>query len=77
MIKTVGKELNGAILALVVEGKVKLYNDDHWYIREYKPKKKLPTQKTPGLRVEAIDLSGTKVIYEGLENLCKMLFSFD
>ena len=71
MMSELGKELNGAIFAVITEGKVKLYDDDHWYAREYKPKKKLPQQKTPGLKVEAIDLSGTNVIYEGLENLCK------
>ena len=72
-----GKELNGAIFAVITEGKVKLYDDDHWYAREYKPKKKLPQQKTPGLKVEAIDLSGTNVIYEGLENLCKFTFAMN
>ena len=70
--KALGGELLAARFAVGVGGHVKLYNDDHTYSKKTSKVKVLPSEKTDGLVVEAIDLSGTQLIYEGFQNLCKL-----
>ena len=54
-------------------GKVKLYDDSHWYCKETASVKQLPKNRVDSLRVEAIDLSNTKLIYEGVETLRELV----
>ena len=39
--------------------------DDSWYKRDGKKNYSLPGQRVPGLYLEAIDASGTELIFEG------------
>lgn len=71
-----GGELAAAQFIVAMNGKVKLFGDDHWYSRAASPTKSLPKEKTPDLVVEAADLSKTQLIYEGLENLCELIYNF-
>ncbi|CAJ0582606.1 unnamed protein product, partial [Mesorhabditis spiculigera] len=47
---------------------VKFLGDDLWYKRNKKGYS-LPGRKVPGLYIEAIDASGTELMFEGFENL--------
>lgn len=66
-----GGELAAARFVVTMLGKVKLHNDDHWYSKATAKTKQLPEEKTYNLAVEAVDLSNTDLLYEGIENLCK------
>lgn len=48
---------------------MKFVGDDAWYKRDGKGNYSLPGNKVPGLYVEAIDASGTELMFEGFENL--------
>uniref|UniRef100_A0A914CAB4 ATP synthase subunit s-like protein n=1 Tax=Acrobeloides nanus TaxID=290746 RepID=A0A914CAB4_9BILA len=48
---------------------VKFVGDDSWYKRDGKKNYSLPGQRVPGLYLEAIDASGTELIFEGFDNL--------
>ncbi|CAD6188248.1 unnamed protein product [Caenorhabditis auriculariae] len=48
---------------------VKFLGDDSWYKRDKRKQYKLPGRKVENLLIEAIDASGTSLMFEGLENL--------
>lgn len=66
-----GGELAAARFVVAMNGKVQLHGDNHWYSHDTSAAKQLPSEKTPGLSVAAVDLSNTQLLYEGVENLCK------
>ncbi|XP_067946639.1 distal membrane-arm assembly complex protein 2-like [Watersipora subatra] len=70
--RELGGELAAARFVVAMNGEVKLHDDSHIYSRSTEKDKGLPMEKTSGLFVEAIDLSKTQLIYEGIENLFQM-----
>ncbi|CAD5224234.1 unnamed protein product [Bursaphelenchus okinawaensis] len=48
---------------------IKFVGDDNWYKRSKWGTYSLPGRQVPGLYIEAIDASGSKLMYEGFENL--------
>lgn len=62
-----GEELSAAHFILMRGGAVKFYGSDFWH-RPIDGEIGLPNRKVEGMIIEAIDASGTKLLYEGLEN---------
>ena len=62
-----GWELGAAHFLVARGGKVRLKGSDAW-IDNY-IKAKLPGRFVEGFHLEAIDLSGMEIVYQGLENL--------
>ncbi|KAL6727338.1 hypothetical protein Aduo_009226 [Ancylostoma duodenale] len=64
-----GPDLAAAHFLVHRGASVKFLGDDAWYQRDKKGNYKLPGRKVPGLHIEAIDASGTELMFEGFENL--------
>ncbi|CAI4228962.1 unnamed protein product [Auanema sp. JU1783] len=64
-----GADLAAAHFLVHRGASVKFIGDDNWYRRDAKKNYSLPGRKVPGLHIEAIDASGTELMFEGFENL--------
>ncbi|CAJ0598701.1 unnamed protein product [Cylicocyclus nassatus] len=64
-----GPDLAAAHFLVHRGASVKFLGDDAWYRKDKNGNYKLPGRKIPGLYIEAIDASGTELMFEGLENL--------
>uniref|UniRef100_A0A7E4VU30 ATP synthase subunit s-like protein n=1 Tax=Panagrellus redivivus TaxID=6233 RepID=A0A7E4VU30_PANRE len=62
-----GPDLAAAHFLVHRDASVKFIGDDTWYKRS--DKQKLPGVRVPGMYLEAIDASGTELLYEGFSNL--------
>ncbi|KAL3085296.1 hypothetical protein niasHS_010365 [Heterodera schachtii] len=70
-----GADLAAAHFIVHRHGSVKFVGDDHWYKREGRAGTYyLPGTKTEGFYVEAIDASGTELMFEGFDNLYDLEF---
>ncbi|TKR78201.1 hypothetical protein L596_019049 [Steinernema carpocapsae] len=51
---------------------IKLIDDDSWIKKDQFGQYSLPGRKIPGLKLEAIDASGTELMFEGFDNLADL-----
>ena len=61
-------------MAFLRNGTVKFVGDPHWHKREGK-KYLLPGKKVEGMYIEAIDASGTELMFEGIFYIKKLFFA--
>ncbi|KAK6024854.1 glycosyltransferase, group 2 family protein, partial [Ostertagia ostertagi] len=64
-----GPDLAAAHFLVHRGASVKFIGDDAWYAKDKSGNYSLPGTKVPGLYLEAIDASGTELMFEGFENL--------
>ncbi|KAH7716797.1 Protein Y53G8AR.8, partial [Aphelenchoides avenae] len=64
-----GADLAAAHFLVHRDAAVKFVGEDSWYKRDEKGRYSLPGRKIPGLHIEAIDASGTELMFEGFDNL--------
>ncbi|KAJ1349213.1 hypothetical protein KIN20_004684 [Parelaphostrongylus tenuis] len=64
-----GPDLAAAHFLVHRDASVKFLGDDTWYKKDKNNRYSLPGTKVPGLYLEAIDASGTELMFEGFENL--------
>ncbi|KAK5980352.1 hypothetical protein GCK32_004653 [Trichostrongylus colubriformis] len=64
-----GPDLAAAHFLVHRGASVKFVGDDAWYKKDKSGNYDLPGTKVPGLFLEAIDASGTELMFEGFENL--------
>ncbi|XP_064621985.1 distal membrane-arm assembly complex protein 2-like [Lineus longissimus] len=73
-LQLLGPELAAAHFVCPRGGTVKFEGNDRWFTKD--PKDGLvpflPNTKTPGIHVEAIDLSGVHIVFEGFDNLLRL-----
>ncbi|CAK5060713.1 unnamed protein product [Meloidogyne enterolobii] len=70
-----GPDLAAAHFIVHRNGSVKFMEDPNWYKREGKLRRyALPGKKVDGMYVEAIDASGTELMFEGFDNLYDLEF---
>ena len=50
------------------EGAVKFVDDEHWYQAEEDKTYNLPGTRVAGMLLEAVDASGTMMMYESFDN---------
>lgn len=66
-VSILGEELSASHFILMRGGAVKFYGSDFWH-KSKDGEVGLPNRYTDGMVVEAIDASGTQLLYEGIEN---------
>uniref|UniRef100_A0A0K0DBS2 ATP synthase subunit s, mitochondrial n=1 Tax=Angiostrongylus cantonensis TaxID=6313 RepID=A0A0K0DBS2_ANGCA len=64
-----GPDLAAAHFLVHRGASVKFVGDDTWYKKDKNNRYNLPGTKIPDLYLEAIDASGTELMFEGFENL--------
>uniref|UniRef100_A0AC35FR24 Distal membrane arm assembly complex 2-like protein n=1 Tax=Panagrolaimus sp. PS1159 TaxID=55785 RepID=A0AC35FR24_9BILA len=64
-----GADLAAAHFLVHRGAKVKFIGDDTWFKQDKKKRYKLPGVRVPGMYIEAIDASGTELLFEGFDNL--------
>ncbi|CAL2035348.1 unnamed protein product [Caenorhabditis brenneri] len=64
-----GPDLSAAHFLVHRGAAVKFVGDDNWYKKDKWNRYSLPGRKVDNLFIEAIDASGTQIMFEGLENL--------
>ncbi|CAD5232061.1 unnamed protein product [Bursaphelenchus xylophilus] len=64
-----GADLAAAHFLVHRKAAVKFIGDNNWYKKDRWGRYSLPGRQIPGLYVEAIDASGTELMYEGFDNL--------
>uniref|UniRef100_A0A914L9T4 ATP synthase subunit s-like protein n=1 Tax=Meloidogyne incognita TaxID=6306 RepID=A0A914L9T4_MELIC len=70
-----GPDLAAAHFIVHRNGSVKFMEDPNWYKREGRLRRYfLPGKKVDGMYVEAIDASGTELMFEGFDNLYDLEF---
>lgn len=61
-----GADLAAAYFIVHRKGAVKFVDDEEWHKMNARGRYKLPNAPAPGLHLEAIDASGTELMFEGL-----------
>uniref|UniRef100_A0AC34FAA2 Mitochondrial ATP synthase regulatory component factor B n=1 Tax=Panagrolaimus sp. ES5 TaxID=591445 RepID=A0AC34FAA2_9BILA len=64
-----GPDLAAAHFLVHRGAQVKFVGDDTWFKQDKKKRYKLPGVRVPGMYIEAIDASGTELLFEGFDNL--------
>lgn len=70
-----GVDLAAAQMVLQIGGRVQFAGVDRWIERKGNSSS-LPNYRVPDLRLQVVDFTNTKIIYEGLKSLGKNLNTF-
>lgn len=67
-----GPDLATAHFIIARGGQVKMVGQNYWHKKTEDDEVPLPGRKTPGYTLEAVDASGTELMYEGLDNFINL-----
>lgn len=71
--ETLGADLAAAHFIIHRSGRIKFKGDTHWRELDEKGKHNLPNTYNPSYLLEAIDVNGFDMHYEGLSNFCSLM----
>lgn len=69
---TLGPDLATAHFMVARGAQVKMVGQNIWHKKTVNNEDSLPDRKTPGYKLEAVDASGTELMYEGFDNFINL-----